>query len=200
MRRWQFLVVISVLAAGSLAAGLVVASHNGSSAPRTTGPTPPHAVVLRGDGVGAAEFGQPEATAMMGLRATLGAPQSDKPVSLAGNCTIDSAAEWPIMTAYFFHGNFVGYATRSLLGTSHTRVMPDAATAAGLHVGDPLTRAAQLYGGSLQTSYAQGGSWVATTSSGNLAGFLTSEVNSTKPAPRIADVTAGAVGCPAASP
>ena len=42
--------------------------------------------------------------------------------------------------------------------------------------------------------------WAAATTKGKLAGYLTSEVNSTKPVPQIADITAGSVGCPAASP
>ena len=108
--------------------------------------------------------------------------------------------EWPTVTAYFLHRAFVGYATGSLLGGLGGRKLPHAATAAGLRIGDTLSRAAGLYGGSLRTSYAQGGSWFAVTSTGTLAGYLTSEVNSTTPVPRIADITAGSVGCPAASP
>lgn len=104
------------------------------------------------------------------------------------------------MTAYFFHDAFVGYATGSLLGGSRNAGLTDVTTASGLRIGDPLTRAARLYGASLQTSYAQGGSWFVATPKGALAGYLTSEVNSTRPAPRIADITAGSVGCPAASP
>jgi hypothetical protein len=156
--------------------------------------------VLRGNGLGAAAFGQPAPVAFAALRQILGAPNSAKPVDLVGNCTIDSAMEWRAMTAYFFHGAFVGYATGSLLGGSANAGPSDVTTASGLRIGDPLTRAAELYGASLRTSYAQGGSWFVVTPTGTLAGYLTSEVNSTRPAPRIADITAGSVGCPAASP
>jgi hypothetical protein len=161
--------------------------------------TSAHEFVLRGDGLGAARFGQGEATAVAHLRTLLGAPVSSRPVDLSGNCTIDSGMEWPTVIAYFLHGVFVGYATGSLLGGPHAKI-PHATTAAGLRIGDPLPRAAHLYGGFLQTSLAQGGSWSVPTPTGKLAGYLTSEANSTQPVPRIADVTAGSVGCPAASP
>lgn len=160
----------------------------------------PHVLVLRGDGIGSAAFGQPETTALAGLRHAIGAPKTRHPVVLADNCTVDAAMEWPSVTAYFFHGAFVGYATISLLGAPRRTADTHVATAAGLHVGDTLVRAAHLYGHSLSTSFAQGGSWFATTPTGTLAGYLTSEVDATRPQPRIADITAGSVGCPAASP
>ena len=198
-RRRQLLILVAALATGALAAELVVAPGSGSPPPAAS-PSSEHAIVLRGNGLGAADFGQPAATVLAALRTVLGQPKPGKPVDMAGDCTIDSAMAWPGMTAYFFHGAFVGYATGSLLGALGNQRIPDVTTAAGLRIGDPLTRAARLYGGSLQTSYAQGGSWFATTPTGTLAGYLTSEVNSTRPVPRVADVTAGSVGCPAMSP
>lgn len=191
-----------MLAAGGLAVGLFVTSTSGSRSPPRAPTSPPsgHLIVLRGNGFGAAAFGQPTGTAVAALRAVLGKPESGHPVDMAGNCTVDAAMEWPTMTAYFFHGAFVGYATGSLLGGPGNDRLPAVATAAGLRIGDPLTRAARLYGASLRTSYAQGGSWFVETPAGTLAGYLTNEVDATGPAPRIADVTAGSVGCPAASP
>lgn len=200
MRRRQFLMLVSLLAVGSLAAGLVLASQRGSTEPSATSSSAIHPMVLRGNGVGAAVFGQPEAAAIRNLRAVLGPPNSSHPVDLSGNCTIDSGMEWRTMVAYFLHGTFVGYATGSLLGGLGHNDIPNAVTANGLRIGDPLTRATRLYGGALETSYAQGGSWFVTTPTGKLAGYLTSEVDATKPAPKIADITAGSVGCPAASP
>jgi hypothetical protein len=48
---------------------------------------------------------------------------------------------------------------------------------------------------------SQGGSWRVTTSTGMLDGYLTAVPDrATPPVPRIADVSAGSVGCPAASP
>ncbi len=161
---------------------------------------PSRAIVLRGNGIGKAVFGQPETAAVAKLQAVLGAPKSHRPVDLTGNCTVDAGVEWSSLTAYFFHGNFVGYATVSLLAEPVSRALPRLETVAGLHIGDTLAHATHLYGRSLRTSLAQGGNWSAATSSGTLAGYLTSEVHSTNPAPRIADITAGSVGCPAASP
>ena len=199
-RQRQLLILVSVVAAGGLAIGLLMSSGNGSTTPAAARPPPAHAIVLRGNGLGAADFGQPTPKAIRSLRATLGAPKSNRLVDMAGNCTIDSAMEWRTMTAYFFHGSFVGYATGSLLGGAGNNRLPDVTTNAGLRIGDPLDEAARLYGASLRTSFAQGGSWFVVTPTGTLAGYLTGEVNSTRPAPRIADITAGSVGCPAASP
>lgn len=199
-RHRHLLILILLIAAGGLTAGLVVSSQNASRPHRANSPLPPRVLVLRGNGFGFAEFGQPAPTAIAALRAVLGAPRSGAPVDMTGNCTIDAAMEWPAVTAYFFHGAFVGYATGSLLGGPRNHGLSEVTTAAGLRIGDALTRAARLYGGFLQTSFAQGGSWFAVTPTGTLAGYLTSEVNSKNPAPRIADITAGSVGCPAMSP
>jgi hypothetical protein len=188
------LVAAGLLTAPVLVTGAAAAAHfeEGSSAA--------HVIALRANGIGKAVFGQTEAVAVTHLRAIFGAPKTRRPVDLSGNCTVDAGVEWPSMTAYFLHGSFVGYATVSLLAAPASGTLPRVATVAGLHIGDTLARAAHLYGRSLRTSYEQGGSWSAVTTSGKLAGYLTSEVNSTKPAPRIADITAGSVGCPAASP
>jgi hypothetical protein len=189
-----------VLAAGVLLIAFVPAAEDASSAESKSGSNSSHVIVLRGNGIGKAVFGQPETTAISDLRALLGAPKTRQPVNLTGNCTVDAGVEWTAMTAYFLHGSFVGYATVSLLAAPTSRALPRMATVAGLHIGDTLARAAHLYGRSLRTSYAQGGNWAAATTKGKLAGYLTSEVNSTKPVPQIADITAGSVGCPAASP
>ncbi len=69
-----------------------------------------------------------------------------------------------------------------------------------LRIGEPLAQAKQIYGSSVRTSVAQGGSWFASTSTGTVAGLTTVEVNWTNPQPRIADMGAGSVGCPAVSP
>jgi hypothetical protein len=191
---------VPVFAAAVLVTVLVFVAQGVAWADAEKGSVLNHAVVLRGNGIGKAVFGQPEAIAVAGLRAALGAPKSHRPVNLTGNCTVDAGVEWSSMTAYFFHGNFVGYASVSLLAEPVSRSLPHLVTVAGLHIGDTLARATHLYGRSLRTSLAQGGNWSAATSSGTLAGYLTSEVNSTKPPPRIADITAGSVGCPAASP
>jgi hypothetical protein len=203
-RRW----VMSgcLLGLTGLAAGLF-ASSGGSppKRPKSEHPAgdrgPSSAVVghpiLRGDGIGNARFGQAETVAIRELDAVLGKPLSATPTNMARNCTIDSGMQWPILSAYFFQGHFVGYGTNSLRGYF---LNSNARTVAGLRIGDSLVHAQVLYGAALRTSYAQGGSWFVTTSAGTQAGLLTAEVDQTSHMPKIADITAGHVGCPAASP
>lgn len=198
-RRRRYVILGGLLAAGGLAAGLT-ASFAGSpprhpgTAHRKGGGTPPAGIaghlILRGDGIGVAHFGQTEARAIADLSDLFGSSLHTKPTDMAGNCTIDAAMQWPTITAYFFRGRFVGYGTQAV----------NASTVAGLRVGDSLAQATQLYGTSLKTSTSQGGSWSVATSNGTLAGLWTDEINRTSPEPLIADITAGSVGCPAASP
>jgi len=164
---------------------------DGSSVPATG-----HFVV-RGNGIAHARFGQPESVAITNLEGVLGLPLDRAPVP-SRDCTVDAYLQWSTMTAYFDHKRFVGYGTGSLLGGIGHRDIPDATTAAGLRIGEALSQAKIDYGSSLTTSYAQGGAWFAATPNGRLAGLLTQEVD--QPGPLIADITAGSVGCPAASP
>ncbi|TAN25135.1 MAG: hypothetical protein EPN30_05245 [Actinomycetota bacterium] len=153
--------------------------------------------VLNGNGIGNAIFGQPQATAIANLEKVLGPPNTAAPRPTT-NCTVDAYLKFLGLTADFDHGRFVGYSTGSLLGMN--RQILNSQTAKGLRIGDTLAYAKQIYGSELRTSLAQGGSWFASTPSGTLAGLTTEEVNSTSPAPRIADISAGSVGCPAVSP
>src|SRR5580658_5627618 len=73
-------------------------------------------------------------------------------------------------------------------------------TPAGLKIGDTLAQARRIYGADFRISLAQGGSWFVATSTGTLDGLLTDEVNESHATPRIADIDAGSVGCPATSP
>jgi hypothetical protein len=205
-RRRRYAIIASLLGAIELVVGLT-ASFAGSpprppaTAPREGGGTTPVAiaghVILRGDGIGVAHFGQAEAGAIADLSGLFGSPLHTKPTDMAGNCAIDAAMQWPTITAYFFRNRFVGYGTSTL---DRYFLNSNASTVAGLRIGDSLAQATQLDGTSLKTSTAQGGSWSVATSTGTLAGLWTNEINRTSPAPRIADITAGSVGCPAASP
>ncbi len=108
------------------------------------------------------------------------------------------------MTAYFMRGRVAGYNSASLLaaqGSGALNVIPSASTAAGLRIGDDVAQARRIYGSAIVVLFAQGGSWRVTTSTGMLDGYLTAVPDRpTAPVPRIADVSAGSVGCPAASP
>jgi len=159
---------------------------------------------FQGNGIGDATFGQPEAAAIAELDKVLGSPTTPQPTGDAGNCTVDAYLTWPTMTAYFFRGRFVGYNSASLLGAQVSgapNVIPSASTAAGLRIGDDVAQARRIYGRAFVVLFSQGGSWRVTTSTGMLDGYLTAVPDRpAPPVPRVADVSAGSVGCPAASP
>lgn len=177
------------------------ASHANSST-SAAAPTMPRTVGSRftvsGNGFADVHFGQSESIVISKLTDILGPTSKLDPVPAPGNCTIDSYLNWPAIIVYFDRNRFVGYATGNLIGED--RLIPDVTTKKGLKIGDTVAEAKAIYGNSFQTSYAQGGSWLVTTSKGKLAGYLTEEVGHTNPPPQIADITAGSVGCPAASP
>ncbi len=213
-RRRRAVAAVVLLAVGGLAIGLFFAV--GGSPPRSPGndagsghaPGPPGSVAshftFRGNGIGGATFGQPQAVAIAELDKVLGSPTTPRPASDAGNCTVDAALTWPVLTAYFFRGRFVGYDTASLVagkGSGPPNVIPKATTAAGLRIGDDVAQARRIYGSAFLVLFSQGGSWRVATPTGKLDGYLTAVPGRpTPPFPRIADVSAGSVGCPAASP
>jgi hypothetical protein len=203
-----------LLALGGLAFGLVFAvggspPHRPGSdvssrnTPGGPGPAAGH-FTFRGNGIGGATFGMPEAAAIAELDKVLGTPTTPRPVGDTGNCTVDAYLTWPSMTAYFFRGRFVGYGSASLLGgpgSGAPNVIPSASTSAGLRIGDDVALARRIYGRAFVVLFSQGGSWRVTTSTGRLDGYLTAVPDRpTPPVPRVADVSAGSVGCPAASP
>jgi hypothetical protein len=213
-RRRRAAVLGVVLALGGLATGLVFAAdgsppgrpgHGASSGhtPGAPGTAAGH-FTFRGNGVGGARFGQPEAVAITELDKVLGSPTTPRPAVAAGNCTVDAYLTWPTMTAYFFRGRFVGYNSASLLeaqASGAPDVIPDASTAAGLRIGDDVGQARRIYGSAFVVLFSQGGSWRVSTSTGMLDGYLTAVPGRrTPPVPRVADVSAGSVGCPATSP
>jgi hypothetical protein len=157
-------------------------------------PTAPRTLTVAADGIGAIHFGLTQSTAVAKLTRVLGPPTTRGVVDEPGNCTIDGALHWSAVTAYFFHGRFVGFSS----GRQASR--PSVTSAKGLRSGDTLTQVRRLYGSALRTSFAQGGSWFVATPQGTMDGILTNEVNSTKPPPRVATIDAGSVGCPAVSP
>jgi hypothetical protein len=173
---------------------------SGGSAPGTAAGN----FTFRGNGIGGAAFGQPENVAIAELNKVLGSPTTPQPTGDAGNCTVDAYLTWRTLTAYFFRGRFVGYNSASLPGAQGSgapNVIPSASTAAGLRIGDDIPQARRIYGSAFVVLFSQGGSWRVTTSTGTLDGYLTAVPDRlTPPFPRIADVSAGSVGCPAASP
>jgi hypothetical protein len=213
-RRRRAVALSVLLALAGLAFGLLAAAGGpppprpgtGASSGNTPGApgTAAGHFTFRGNGIGGATFGQPEAVATAELDKVLGSPTTPRPAGDAGNCTVDAFLTWPTMTAYFFHGRFAGYNSASLLaarGSGAPNVIPGASTAAGLRIGDDVAQARRIYGRALVVLFSHGGSWRVTTSTGILDGYLTAVPDRpTPPVPRIADVSAGSAGCPAASP
>jgi hypothetical protein len=154
-------------------------------------------IYVRGNGIGDAHLGQAETSAIADLDEVLGNPSAPVPTTENGNCGIDAYMQWQSVTAYFGQQKFIGYRAG---GYPRTSKATDATTTAGLRVGDTLTQARRIYRSALTTSFAQGGSWFAATSSGRLAGTLSAEVNQTNLVPRVKDITAGTVGCAGVSP
>ncbi len=159
-------------------------------------------VILRGNGIGSAVFGQPETTAISNLEKVLGPPITATPRSTT-DCTVDAYLQFPGIVIYFHREKFVGYATgpanTGSANAEYNEIL-NVITTKGLKIGDTLVQAKQIYGSSLRTSAAQGGSWFASTPSGILAGLTTDELYRTNPPPKIAGISAGSVGCPAVSP
>ncbi len=167
---------------------------------RLGGPSPParHPTLLS-YGIGSVMFGEVENDAISTLNDLLGAPMVASAMSGIGECQIDHYVNWASATAYFSNQMFVGYSS-----PPHGPQAPATATLAtanGVRVGDTLAQAQKSYGSRLQTSLAQGGSWMVTTSDGYfLEGLLTYEPNQPGQVSRIATIEAGKVGCPAETP
>ncbi len=119
--------------------------------------------------------------------------------SAKGNCTIDAALYWTNFAAYFFHGKFVGYQTGNNL-TNAPEPTFNGATPKGLRVGDTLAVAQKLYPRDITTSGENGGVYAVPTTSGTIRGYLSMEIMNPPTRIKIVTISAGSVGCPAASP
>ena len=96
--------------------------------------------------------------------------------------------------AYFNHHRLVGFE----FGPGD---VPAVRTAAGLKLGDPLSRARLIYAHKLTTSGVNGGAWFAATATGRIDGFLTwNGAYGPSPTSKIFTIDVGDVGCPAMSP
>ncbi len=116
-----------------------------------------------------------------------------------GNCTIDAALTWANFSVYFFHSTFVGYQTGNDL-TDKLGATFNGETSRGLRVGGTLAEARRLYPGHVTTSGENGGVYAVKTTTGTIRGYLSGEVSNPAAKIEIVSISAGAVGCPAASP
>ncbi len=161
--------------------------------------TPPeHGVVLSGDSVGFVRFGESQQQAMTALTrligTTAGGVQSAK-----GNCTVDAALYWTNFSVYFLRDRFVGYQTGNNLNDKREPVF-NGNTPQGLRIGDSLAEARMLYPGHVTTRAENGGVYAITTATGTIRGYLSLEISNPPSKIKIVSISAGSVGCPAASP
>lgn len=156
-------------------------------------PPPPLLIklVLDGNGIGPAKFGESPKTVARQLTAVLRRRPS-KPFRRASACKINGEIAWPGLEAYFHDGRFVGYAY-----FRRGRREPELATAKNLYLGDTLKTGRHIYGSKFHVSAAQGGSWWVETSTGRLEGFTSRVTNLNG---KIVSIEAGDVGCPAMTP
>jgi hypothetical protein len=116
-----------------------------------------------------------------------------------GNCTIDAALTWANFSVYFLRGKFVGYQTGNDLTDKQGQTF-NGQTQQGLRVGDTLAEARRLYPGHVTTSGENGGVYAVKTTTGTVRGYLSLEVSNPPDKIRVVSISAGSVGCPAASP
>jgi hypothetical protein len=178
--------------------GIVGSSSAAIASTASAVTSPKQTVVLSGSSVGPVSFGEPQQKAASALKKLIGATEGGVE-NAKGNCTIDAALSWANFSVYFFHGTFVGYQTGNNL-TDKLGATFNGETARGLRVGDTLAEARKLYPSRVTTSGENGGVYAVKTTTGTIRGYLSMEVSNPATKIEIVSISAGAVGCPAASP
>jgi hypothetical protein len=174
----------------------IVGSSSAGIASVVTSPKRP--VVLSGGSVGPVRFGERQQKAASALKKLIGATEGGVK-DAKGNCTIDAALYWANFSVYFFKGTFVGYQTgNNLTGTPEPTFNGE--TPQGLRVGDTLAEARRLYPGRVTTSGENGGVYAVKTTTGTIRGYLSLEILNPPTKIYLVTISAGPVGCPAASP
>ena len=164
----------------------------------TAAPQPQRDVVLSGDSVGSVRFGEPQQEAVSALTRLIGTADGSVR-SARGNCTIDAALYWANFSVYFLDGRFVGYQTGNNLTVKREPAF-GGKTPQGLRVGDSLAVARLLYPGRVAVRGENGGVYAITTATGTIRGYLSLEISNPPDKIKVASISAGSVGCPAASP
>ena len=156
--------------------------------------------ILSGDAVGSVRFGEAQNDAATALVKLMGKSEGGVRNASDGGCIISAALYWSNFAAYFYHGKFDGYQTGNNL-TDKPEPTFNGVTPQGLRVNDTLAQAEKLYGSSLTTRGVNGGVFAAATKTGTIRGYLSDEPNNTPAAKiKLLTISAGSVGCPAASP
>ena len=159
---------------------------------------PKRTVVLSGDAVGPVRFGESQQEAVSALRKLIGTTQGGVQ-NAKGNCTIDAALYWTNFSVYFLGGRFVGYQTGNNL-TNKREPAFNGKTPHGVRIGDSLAETRILYPGQVTTRAGNGGVYAIRTTTGTIRGYLSLEISNPPNKINIVSISAGSVGCPAASP
>jgi hypothetical protein len=190
----------SVLRAIVLVAAFSVVLALSSAAAVTASVTSPRqTVVLTGNSVGSVRLGESQDRAVAALNNLLGATDGSVQSRGKANCTIDASLYWNNFGVYFFKGRFVGYQTGNNLTVKPESTF-NGKTPQGLVVGDTLAEARLLYPGHLTTGGANEGVFAITTTTGTIRGYLSEEPLNPPNEVKIVSISAGSVGCLAASP
>ena len=174
----------------------IVGSSSTAIAPAVTSPR--RTVVLSGDSVGSVRFGESQQKAVSALRKLIGTAEGGVQ-SAKGNCTIDAALYWTNFSVYFLRGRFVGYQTGNNLTAKRDPTF-NGKTPQGLRIGDTLAEARKLYPGRVTTRGVNGGVYAIKATTGTIRGYLSIEISNPPNKIKIVSISAGSVGCPAASP
>jgi hypothetical protein len=174
----------------------IVGSSSAAIASAVTSPR--RTVVLSGDSVGSVRFDESQNRVVSALKKLIGTTEGGVQ-NAKGNCTIDAALYWTNFSVYFLGGRFVGYQTGNNL-TDKAEPTFHGKTPQGLLVGDTLAEARQLYPGHLTTGGGNGGVYAIKTTTGTIRGYLSLEPLNPPNKIKIVSISAGSVGCPAASP
>lgn len=189
-RQMRYLVLVLVALPGCAGSSRAVTSSAATS--------PKRAIVLSGDSVGSVRFGESQRQAMTALTKLIGTTEGGVQ-NAKGNCTIDAALYWTNFSVYFVGGRFVGYQTGNNL-TGKREPPFNGNTPQGLRIGGSLSEARLLYPGHVTTHAENGGVYAITTTTGTIRGYLSLEISYPPSKIKIVSISAGSVGCPAASP
>jgi hypothetical protein len=182
----------------ALLIGAVISSLVGYGVTRvvTSSPMSGPIVVLE-NAVGTVPFGTSEAHAISRLESLFGDLRTTDTISTE-DCGLTAWASGSNVQFAFVGQKFVGFE----IGSANAKIVahPDVISSKGLRLGDTIRQAEAIYGSSFTTSAAQGGSWEARTSTGQLLGLLVGPPGPVGSSDQIQMIAAGYLGCAAMTP
>lgn len=193
MRAFAALIAAVIVAIGGGLGALSAAGSTETDALPFITTAPKGPIELFSDGIGPVTFSTKEATAFDALQLLFGTAGGRTSTSPINNCGVTGTATWRNVYVVFELGKFVGYRIGSAMDTIVST--PSVVTAKGLRLGDTISQAQRLYGNAFTTSAAQGGSWIADTSTRRLFGLLVGPPGPVGPSDRVEEIAGGLLGC-----